>query len=118
MSIIIFVRQKLMINVSTILYALRPKAIVQILFIWMFSIRLVHQKNTLNGKPSLSGIGKGMPAGTEPDYAVGDRVRHFKFGAGTVTALVREPRDYKVSVDFDAHGQKVMYASFAKLVKE
>ena len=56
--------------------------------------------------------------GNGVDYAVGDRVRHFKFGAGTVTALVREPRDYKVSVDFDAHGQKVMYASFAKLVKE
>ena len=54
----------------------------------------------------------------EPDYTVGDRVRHFKFGAGTVTALTKEPRDYKVSVDFDAHGPKVMYASFAKLVKE
>ncbi|MBQ3852023.1 MAG: UvrD-helicase domain-containing protein [Lachnospiraceae bacterium] len=67
------------------------------------------------------GIKKGFQKAAEaaePDYAVGDRVRHFKFGAGTVTALVREPRDYKVSVDFDAHGQKVMYASFAKLVKE
>ncbi|MBP5473016.1 MAG: ATP-binding domain-containing protein, partial [Lachnospiraceae bacterium] len=67
------------------------------------------------------GIKKGFgtaPEGTKPDYEVGDRVRHFKFGAGTVTALVKEPRDYKVSVDFDAHGQKVMYASFAKLVRE
>ena len=67
------------------------------------------------------GVKKGMGSAaqiTEPDYAVGDRVRHFKFGAGTVTALVKEPRDYKVSVDFDAHGLKVMYASFAKLVRE
>ncbi len=30
-------------------------------------------------------------------------------------ALVKEPRDYKVTVGFDKAGQKVMYASFAKL---
>jgi DNA helicase-2/ATP-dependent DNA helicase PcrA len=64
-----------------------------------------------------AGITKGVAGGGAPDYAVGDRVRHVKFGAGTVTALVSEPRDYKVTVDFDAHGPKVMYASFAKLVK-
>ncbi len=65
-----------------------------------------------------SGIGTGAQAGsTVPDYVVGDRVRHKKFGAGTVTALVSEPRDYKVTVDFDAFGTKVMYASFAKLEK-
>ena len=67
------------------------------------------------------GIRKGVgssSASAEVDYGVGDRVRHFKFGAGTVTGIVKEPRDYKVTVDFDAHGTKVMYASFAKLVKE
>jgi len=42
-------------------------------------------------------------------------VRHVKFGEGTVRALTREPRDYKVTVDFDGAGQKIMYASFAKL---
>ncbi|MBQ6733861.1 MAG: UvrD-helicase domain-containing protein [Lachnospiraceae bacterium] len=60
---------------------------------------------------------KGMPAGTEPDYTVGDRVRHVKFGEGTVTDLVKETRDYRVSVTFDAAGPKVMYAAFAKLQK-
>ncbi|MBO7355064.1 MAG: UvrD-helicase domain-containing protein [Lachnospiraceae bacterium] len=67
------------------------------------------------------GIQKGSEKTAAPssiDYGVGDRVRHFKFGAGTVTSIVKEPRDYKVSVDFDAHGTKVMYASFAKLAKE
>jgi len=67
------------------------------------------------------GIQKGSDKTAAPssiDYAVGDRVRHFKFGAGTVTSIVKEPRDYKVTVDFDAHGTKVMYASFAKLAKE
>ena len=55
---------------------------------------------------------------TELSYKTGDRVRHFKFGAGTVTSIVKEPRDFKVTVDFDISGTKVMYASFAKLVKE
>ncbi len=67
----------------------------------------------------LAGISKGAPAqaGEEPSYGIGDRVSHVKFGEGTVTNLVREPRDYKVTVEFDGVGQKVMYASFAKLKK-
>ncbi len=67
------------------------------------------------------GIRKGVGTSAAPaeiDYGIGDRVRHFKFGAGTVTNIVKEPRDYKVTVDFEAHGTKVMSASFAKLVKE
>ena len=34
---------------------------------------------------------------------------------GTVKAVQKEPRDYKVTVEFDLAGQKIMYASFAKL---
>ncbi len=67
------------------------------------------------------GIKKGSEKVTEPatiDYEAGDRVRHMKFGAGTVVSITKEPRDFKVTVDFDAHGTKVMYASFAKLKKE
>lgn len=52
------------------------------------------------------------------DYGVGDRVSHIKFGLGTVTAIVDEPRDYKVTVEFDSCGQKIMYAAFAKLQKQ
>lgn len=65
----------------------------------------------------LAGISKGAPsqAGAEPDYGIGDRVSHIKYGEGTVLNLVKEPRDYKVTVDFDRAGQKIMYASFAKL---
>ena len=50
-----------------------------------------------------------------PDYQIGDRVSHIKYGEGTVLGLVKEPRDYKVTVNFDNAGQKIMYASFAKL---
>lgn len=65
----------------------------------------------------LAGISKGasVPTGTAPDYGVGDRVTHIKYGEGTVLNLIKEPRDYKVTVDFDKAGQKIMYASFAKL---
>ena len=49
------------------------------------------------------------------DYQVGDRVSHIKYGEGTVLAISKEPRDYKVTVVFDQAGQKIMYASFAKL---
>ena len=49
------------------------------------------------------------------DYGEGDRVNHTKYGEGTVLKIDREPRDYKVTVLFDRAGQKIMYASFAKL---
>ena len=51
------------------------------------------------------------------DYHVGDRVKHMKFGEGTVLGIEDGPRDYQVTVNFDLVGQKVMMASFAKLKK-
>ncbi len=50
-------------------------------------------------------------------YTVGDRVRHVKFGDGTVTDLVKGKRDFEVTVAFDRVGEKHLFASFAKLVK-
>lgn len=65
----------------------------------------------------LAGISKGVSKGAPepPDYGEGDRIKHVKYGEGTVISLQKEPRDYKVTVNFDKAGQKVMYASFAKL---
>lgn len=51
------------------------------------------------------------------DYGIGDRVRHLKFGDGTVTAITHAGRDYEVTVDFDTAGAKKMFATFAKLKK-
>ncbi len=51
------------------------------------------------------------------DYTTGDRVRHIKFGEGTVRSIVEGGRDYEVTVDFDRVGVKKMFASFAKLKK-
>lgn len=59
----------------------------------------------------------GTPKGGKLDYGVGDRVRHIKFGEGTVLAVVEGGRDYEVTVDFDGPGTKKMFAAFARLQK-
>ena len=58
------------------------------------------------------------PAGSRTlEYGVGDRVRHMRYGEGTVIGIEPGPRDSQVTVVFDEAGQKIMYAGFAKLKK-
>ena len=64
-----------------------------------------------------SSSGKGDSLPERPAYDVGDRVEHIRFGKGTVREIVKSPKDYKVTVDFDEAGRKVMYAAFARLIK-
>ncbi|MCM1308140.1 MAG: UvrD-helicase domain-containing protein [Butyrivibrio sp.] len=52
-----------------------------------------------------------------PGYGAGDRVRHTKFGDGTVSDVKTGGRDYEVTVEFDTAGVKKMFASFAKLTR-
>lgn len=56
-------------------------------------------------------------SGASLGYGQGDRVRHLKYGEGTVMKIESGPRDYQVTVVFDEVGQKIMYAGFAKLKK-
>lgn len=51
------------------------------------------------------------------EYAAGDRVRHIKFGDGTVLDITEGKKDYEVKVEFDTAGIKRLFASFAKLKK-
>lgn len=52
------------------------------------------------------------------DYKEGDRVKHARFGEGTVTEMKPTGGDYQVTVAFDsAVGNRKMMASFAKLKK-
>lgn len=51
------------------------------------------------------------------EYTVGDRVKHIKFGEGTVLSITDGGRDYEVAVEFDGCGIKRMFAAFAKLKK-
>ncbi|MBP5197943.1 MAG: ATP-binding domain-containing protein, partial [Lachnospiraceae bacterium] len=73
----------------------------------------------INSLNDLAGLSKGgaVNSAEKPDYEIGDRVKHIKFGVGTVEEMSKEPRDYKVKIMFDEAGPKIMYASFAKLKK-
>ena len=62
-------------------------------------------------------FGSAAQSGGSPDYGVGDRVKHIKFGVGTVEEIVKDTRDYQVTVNFDNFGVKKMFAAFAKLQK-
>ena len=79
------------------------------------------KKTDLENQPfitkGVSALQKGAPSADSLSYGVGDRVRHIKYGVGTVSAIEKGPRDYQVTVQFDGAGQKVMYAAFAKLKK-
>lgn len=72
-----------------------------------------------SAKPSNPGFGKAFTVQKQAslDYGVGDRVRHIKFGEGTVLSVKDGAKDFEVSVNFDTAGVKKMFASFAKLQK-
>ena len=51
------------------------------------------------------------------DYAVGDTVKHIKFGKGVVKEMIKMGDEYEITVDFDSAGEKKMFATLAKLKK-
>lgn len=69
----------------------------------------VLKEDIFDKKPSAGNAGLG--------YGIGDKVRHIKFGTGTVKEIKNGGRDYEVTVDFENGGTKKMFASFAKLQK-
>lgn len=69
----------------------------------------VLKEDIFDKKPSAGNVGLG--------YGIGDKVRHIKFGMGTVKEIKNGGRDYEVTVDFENGGTKKMFASFAKLQK-
>ena len=90
----------------------KPKAIVR------------PKRTAIENQPYISRAAQGIGAVTlEPvgsktlAYGVGDRVRHMRYGEGTVLKIEAGPRDSRVTVAFNEAGQKIMYAGFAKLTK-
>ena len=75
----------------------------------------------LTGSQALASLQKGSQlaaGGNGPlGYEVGDRVRHVKFGEGTVTDIKEGGRDHEVTIEFDSVGTRRIFAKFAKLVK-
>lgn len=51
------------------------------------------------------------------DYKVGERVRHRKFGEGTIISVQKFGSDAKLEIDFNSVGVKQLMAVFAKLEK-
>lgn len=72
----------------------------------------------VSGLQNINGLSKGgQMAGGAPEYGVGDRVFHTKYGEGTVLEITKGTKDYQVTVRFDSVGPRSMYAGFAKLKK-
>ena len=80
-----------------------------------------YKRSAYAQKPAFAAIQKGsglMAKKSEGlSYGVGDRVRHVKFGDGTVTEIKEGGSDYEVTVQFDTAGVRKMFALFAKLIK-
>lgn len=90
----------------------RPKAIVR------------PKRTATENQPYITRATQGVgavsiePVGSRSlEYDTGDRVRHMRYGEGTVMKIEPGPRDSQVTVVFDEAGQKIMYAGFAKLKK-
>lgn len=67
-------------------------------------------------------ISKGLKGGSKVvsdigEIKCGDRVKHIKFGEGTVTDISGKSGDSNITVNFDEYGIRKMKASFAKLTK-
>jgi DNA helicase-2/ATP-dependent DNA helicase PcrA len=96
---------------TSVLGGIRPKAVVR--------KKVTPAANKPYIAKSLDELKKGAPSMSKGElgYVIGDRIKHVKYGEGTVLNIVQEPKDFKVTVNFDAYGNKIMYAAFAKLQK-
>lgn len=57
------------------------------------------------------------PKGVNLDFSQGDRIKHSKFGEGTVMDIKPAGADYEILINFDRVGEKKMMSTFAKLNK-
>lgn len=98
-------------DTDTIFDKPKPKAVVR-------PKRTASEVQPFLAKAAGPSAGLVRPSGEQNlGYAVGDRVRHMRYGEGTVLKIEPGPRDAQVTVMFDEAGQKIMYAGFAKLRK-
>ena len=64
-----------------------------------------YQYGAKAGKPYNLSDFKVKPVG-ELDYQIGDRVKHIKFGVGTVQEITKGGRDFEVAVEFDSRKEE------------
>ncbi|WP_026835702.1 ATP-dependent helicase [Eubacterium xylanophilum] len=73
---------------------------------------------TMDNNPFIK-KGADLASSSKPDYDVGDKVYHIKFGTGTVTSMKQlDSGDYEVGVEFSKSGPRKLRSSFAKLLKQ
>ncbi|HRU38899.1 MAG TPA: UvrD-helicase domain-containing protein [Candidatus Goldiibacteriota bacterium] len=58
-----------------------------------------------------------MPVDVAPTYKPGQKVKHKKMGAGVIVKIEPHGDDFKLTVNFKAHGKKVLSANHAGLEK-
>ena len=64
------------------------------------------------------GFGKAFPMGGDTTaYAVGDTVKHLKFGKGVIKAVTPAGSDQELTVEFERVGEKKLFASLVKMKK-
>ncbi|MBQ3070344.1 MAG: UvrD-helicase domain-containing protein [Tidjanibacter sp.] len=78
------------------------------------SMRSVGERRVVQGEGS--GVGAPSPMGSAA-YSVGQRVRHARFGLGTITELEMLATDVKITVEFEnpMAGKKTLLSKYAKL---
>ena len=78
------------------------------------SMRSVGERRVVQGEGS--GVGTPLPVGSVA-YSVGQRVRHARFGLGTITELEMLATDVKITVEFEnpMAGKKTLLSKYAKL---
>ena len=74
-------------------------------------IRIVPERREIYSKPKPNTV----PAIDGSIFKAGDRVRHRKFGDGTVKQAKAFGKDAILLIDFDTAGTKRLMAAFAKL---
>ncbi len=81
-----------------------------------FSFSFPKPQNSVSFKQTVKPAAKTVSVDSI-DYAVGDSVKHIKFGKGVVTEMIKGGNDYEITVVFDSVGEKKMFATLAKLKK-
>ncbi|MBQ1378233.1 MAG: ATP-binding domain-containing protein, partial [Lachnospiraceae bacterium] len=72
-------------------------------------------EQSVNPKPASFGKSFNITKAAVLPFGVGDRVRHSRFGEGTVTAIDEGKKDWEITIDFDEVGTKRLLNSIARL---
>ena len=79
---------------------------------------VLHFEKQLNSSDAVASVNKKTTTTLVESFAVGDRVKHLKFGAGEILSASNMGGDMMYEIAFDDFGTKKLMASYAKLKRE